>query len=192
MKILPVVLACLLFIGSAPTVAYKSVIDSTILKVHEVDWYADEEVQGHCSGIQIGVRWVLTMSHCIPDGNVDVLVDQRPVRIVKNDPKRDLALLETPEDVKVGGVIDIRKSETHPGETVIAIGYAWDEPIFTLIRTVGRVTDSEIFTDGSFIPGMSGGPVIDTDGKLVGVIWKGYRGDIGGAVSAKVVRAFLK
>jgi serine protease Do len=182
---LTLLLALLLVVPSAPN---KSVIERTIARTAEIDWHQDDEHEGHCTGINVGIRWVLTAEHCIPPKGVDVLVEHRLARVVKTDKRLDLALIATDWDLPI---MELRKNAPAPGEVVLAIGYAWDEPLFVLHRYVGRVVDEAIFTDGTFIPGMSGGPVVDLDGKLVGMIQKGYEGDIGGAISAKLIKEFL-
>jgi serine protease Do len=178
-------LALLLLVPSAPN---KAVIERTALRTAEIDWHQDEEHTGHCTGINVGIRWVLTAEHCIPPKGVDIEVNHLVARVVKTDKDLDLALIQTDWDL---ATIELRKGQTAPGEVVLAIGYAWDEPLIVLHRYVGRVIDEAVFTDGTFIPGMSGGPVVDLDGKLVGMVQRGYEGNIGGAISAKLIKEFL-
>lgn len=190
-KFLPFLLVLALFVGLAP--APERPIQSTIDKTVQVDWVVDKETQGHCTGIQIGIRWVLTMAHCLPEEGIkaDVLVDNEVARVIKQDPEIDLALLGTETNAQ-RGIMEFREGSPDQGEALLAVGFAWDEPIYVLKRFVARVDDDYVYTDGSFIPGMSGGPVVDLNGKLVGIIQKGWPGGVGGAINVKVIKKFLK
>jgi S1-C subfamily serine protease len=94
----------------------------------------------------------------------------------------DLAVLAVP-DLPVDPLKFTMESET--GQSVAVVGYPQDGP---LLRTPGRIRDvqpalgSDIYGDGRVLreilsiraevrPGNSGGPVVDRNGKVVGVVF---------------------
>jgi serine protease DegQ len=135
-----------------------------------------------------GIIWsgeghILTTSHAVEhEGQIQVtLSDGRTVRaeLVGRDPSTDLALLKadasgltalTPaslEGVKVGHLV---LALGHPGRTtratlgiVSALGDSWRT------HAGGRV-DRYLETDADLPPGFSGGPLVDAQGRFLGVL----------------------
>ena len=178
-----------------------SVIERAVSQISDIDWTLDEKRGGHCTGVQIGIRWILTAEHCLPpkDVNVDITANGTPVRVLKRSAELDLAILETPGDA-TNSIMEIRKSPPKLGEEVAAVGLGWGPgnegrviPPMVLRRSIARIgANGYIYTDGSFIPGMSGGPLVDVDGKLIGVVRQGWDEiAIGGVIPAKAVRGFI-
>ena len=127
-----------------------------------------EEVSQRCTGFKVGLKWVITADHCIPpkDVNTDVLVDGRPSHIIRH--KGYLVLLEVPLDDKP--ILQVVKKDPPIGTDVTAIGYAWATSVHVFKRTVAAYEHTWLTIDGPVAPGMSGGPVIDENGKVVGLI----------------------
>jgi S1-C subfamily serine protease len=99
------------------------------------------------------------------------------LRVVSNDETNDLALLQAPGSFKE--VATIRDKAIHPGDTVVAIGYPFHGLLtsdFTV--TTGIVSSlSGVFNDTRYLqisaavqPGNSGGPLLDTNGQIVGMV----------------------
>lgn len=151
-----------------------------------------------------------TATHSTADGTVEVLdppgVEGSETRTIEcpgggvvgsgHDPDRpaDLALLSIP-----GGdfpTLTLADAVPAPGDMVVLTGfprgtvgaYGGAAPWMTF----GAVTSSEepIRLDVPVLPGSDGGPVLDGEGRLVGVA-TGSRGDEGTAVGASRVRALL-
>lgn len=166
-------------------------IDNTLQMSHIIAWDKDDENSGRCTGIQVGIRWVLTAKHCIPpkEFGVDIYVDGKVVRVVKQNDA--FALLQTDEDASM--IIPIRKEPVNVGEELWAVGNAYGLGMHTLHRFVAALDgkSGHVITDGTFIPGMSGGPVVDVNGKLIGVIQSGTA-EVGIACNAKEVLDFIK
>ena len=115
---------------------------------------------------------------CVGDilGN---LTGEAPVklRLVSSDETNDLALLQAPSPFKE--VATIRDKAIHSGDSVVAIGYPFHGLLssdFTV--TTGIVSSlSGIMNDTRFLqisaavqPGNSGGPLLDTSGKIAGMV----------------------
>jgi S1-C subfamily serine protease len=141
----------------------------------------------------------------IPDtGKYKDLCENSACEIIAMDSKRDLALLKfkiTPTGLKS---IKLARKSAEPAETLIAIGIgsAWHSILGC--ATKASFLDSD-FPDGqkiltrvvetsmSLIPGDSGGPLMNEDGELVGVISSVIIGDkpIVNCIDISEVRAFL-
>lgn len=101
-----------------------------------------------------------------------------PAKVVGWDPLLDLALLKTEiEPSFVFGVLD--EADLEPGERVLAIGSpAGLESTVTagIVSAVGRrllQVGNVVQIDAAVNHGNSGGPVVDMDGRLAGVVFAG-------------------
>jgi serine protease Do len=126
--------------------------------------------------------YILTNNHVV-DGADEIIVAlsdrrEREAKIVGTDPLSDLALLKIDEEnlptVKIGSSEDLEA-----GQWVIAIGSPFD---FEMSVTAGIVSATGrslpegsgnyvpfIQTDVAINPGNSGGPLLDLDGRVVGI-----------------------
>lgn len=153
---------------------------STINRVQEslarVSWNGfdseGQEIGGRCTGFSVGIIWVLTAKHCLPEGNEDVFVDGKIARVIKKNDA--LALLEVP--VSKYPILEIRKTRLKIGEPVTTFGYAYGGPdALALRRNVAvycecNFADTDhLIMDNPIAKGMSGGPVIDETGRVVGL-----------------------
>ena len=152
------------------------------------DQYSTEaarRVNGMGTGVVIDGRgYVLTNYHVV-DGVRRIRVTTSNgraliARLVAHDPATDLAVIKIPvtrrmPTINVGSSHDILT-----GETVIAVGnaYGYEHTVTTGIvsaqhRSV-QVNDSQdyhdlIQTDASINPGNSGGPLLNVEGKMIGI-----------------------
>jgi S1-C subfamily serine protease len=99
------------------------------------------------------------------------------LRLVSSDRMNDLALLQAPSPFK--DIATIRDKAVHSGDSVVAIGYPFHGMLtsdFTV--TTGIVSSlSGIRNDTRYLqisaavqPGNSGGPLLDTDGQIIGMV----------------------
>ena len=142
----------------------------------------DTSFDGFGSGVIITEEGlVLTNHHVVKDGKrIEVmLLDGRQfaARDVKSDERSDLAILRIDANEKFPTVEIGESSDLSVGDWVLAIGSPFNlhstvsagiisgknRPLEGLIK--GRVLQ----TDAAVNPGNSGGPLIDLDGKVVGI-----------------------
>ena len=166
-----------------------------------------KRVNGMGTGVVIDERgYILTNFHVV-DGVKKITVttvnrDTYIAQLVSRDAKTDLAIIKIDSRERLP-VIDIgTSSDLMPGETVIAVGNAYGYEhtvtrgiISALHRTV-QVSDAQSYedliqTDASINPGNSGGPLLNIEGKMIGLnvaVRAGAQG-IGFAIPADSVLA---
>ncbi len=147
---------------------------------------------------------IVTNAHVAGVGDIKVtLPDNRtlPASLLINDSSRDLAALSV--DAASLPAVSLGDSEgLEPGNLVVAIGH----PLGMLsVATVGVVIGSGydwpemppskrewIAVDLPLKPGNSGGPLIDTEGHLLGINTMVMGPHFGMAVPVHVIKRFLK
>lgn len=151
-----------------------------------------ESGQGFCTGFMVAPNRILTASHCIENA---VFADGTPTQLIQKDDYYDLAVLST---VSAKHPLRIRVAPTTYDEPLKGIGYGfgWDKPLVTVFRVMipnHKITPeavSGVIMQGQAIGGMSGGPLIDSQGQVVGINLRTYQGTTY-SVGTTVIRAFL-
>jgi len=160
-------------------------------------------VGGEGSGT--GVVWggaglVVTNAHVAPRGaTVDVDMDgiRREARVIAHQPRLDLALIEAP--FARGPFLAIRNSASlRAGELVFAHGHPLgvrDALAMGVVHGVARDARTReprwVVADVRLAPGNSGGPLVDADGRLVGINSMIVNG-LGVAIPAELVQRFVE
>lgn len=131
---------------------------------------------GSCTGFVIDNErdLVLTAAHC--DGP-ELYADLAPAKVRAKDVKNDLMVLH------VEGIdrpaLKLAKAPVKIGEEVASYGYgyAFEEALFRVahISAVDVNIDraSYFVIDAAFVPGQSGGPVVNTKGEVVMIVQLG-------------------
>ena len=160
-------------------------------------------------GTGAGTIWhpdglIVTNAHVVGGHSAEVqLHDGRtlPARLLARDTELDLAALSV--DAHDLPTIDPASGrDLTPGQWVLALGHPWGVAYAAtggvLIARSGHAPDMPalrndwVVTDLHLRPGNSGGPIIDSHGRMLGVstLMNGPR--VGVAVSVEAVKSFLK
>jgi len=144
-----------------------------------------------------GVLYVVTANHVVEDARSAFVTVTRKGgswsgQIVETDASNDLALIRV-QGSPVGAEPlweEPRRSPPSQGDQLILIGSPFGLSGTVTTGIVSRVTKKVIQTDAAANPGNSGGPAIDRQGRVVGVLVSGGGQNINFAV--RIDRACVK
>lgn len=133
---------------------------------------------GHGSAVHIGNGFVVTAAHVV-NGVKSIALHSENGTIYQADvlwinTEYDIAFLKVHTPLSIGSV-PLNCAANFAGQKIKAFGNPSDiEFAYTLGEVVGNAREhgpwkSVVPVDMTIIPGMSGGGVVDTDGKLVGI-----------------------
>jgi serine protease Do len=162
------------------------------------------EVRSGDSASGTGIIWggaglIVTNAHCIRRGaqlHVDAAGKWREAQALAYHPHHDLALLASPN--VSGPLLELRDPETlRPGELVFAHGHPLgirDSLAMGVLHAVTRDRGKKprwIVADVRLAPGNSGGPLVDAEGRLIGINSMVVNG-LGVAVPASLAHQFVE
>jgi serine protease Do len=169
------------------------------------------QVHNGRGGAGSGTIWhpqglIVTNAHVVHGGRIWVrLADKRdlPARLLATDPNHDLAALA----VDAAGLPTIAAGESRtlkPGQLVMAVGHPWGVigaltfGVVIGLETYGHGYPMQpsgrewVVVDIHLRPGNSGGPLLDAQGRLVGINTMVNGPDVGLAVPVHVAKRFLR
>lgn len=178
---------------------YESVIDSVVL----VQVSGSEFGQGEGTGFVYDGTFLVTNDHVV-SGASEISVqfeggEWREAGIVGTDPHSDLAVLDVDDPPESATPLALSDSDATVGQEVVAIGnpLGLDASVSRgIVSGVNRSLPSPtefnisdaIQTDAAVNPGNSGGPLVNLDGGVEGVVFAGGGDNIGFAISAALAR----
>ncbi len=136
--------------------------------------------QGSCTGWILNDHakndkdWIVTAAHC--DGT-DLYADNAPAKVVMKDRKHDLMVLEV-EDLDRPAVKLSGKAPQLAEEILsFGFGYGLEKPMVRIAHisnTSIELPELEggpfVMIDAAYVPGQSGGPVVNAQGEIVSIV----------------------
>lgn len=186
-------LLSLLSLFHTPT--YTEVIDKAQASVVRVTGTLDD-IEYFCTGEVIAPHRVLTAAHCVGD---NMAADGIPVGtgILAYSKYFDLALLDVKTEKPA---LALRRLPIARFEDLSAIGYGWGlshmfalkvNPFLTNMKMPDENPSApEMLAQWGYVGGMSGGPVIDSRGLMVGIVQRTGDG-VGLGVDVLQIEAFI-
>jgi S1-C subfamily serine protease len=142
----------------------------------------DGNVFGSCTGFAINQAkgYFLTASHC--DGEKVRIAGTASFKMFK-DERKDLMVLRA-INLDLGPAIKLAKTDPDIGTAVASIGYGFglEQPMFRLGNIshtrieIEELSGPFVMIDANYVPGQSGGPVLNDQGELVSIVQRGAAG----------------
>lgn len=134
-------------------------------------WAIDAELLNASSSKTTVMTNHHVVEECI-DGKGTITINrlfkkEKPARILFYDEKNDLAVLET--DVELAA-LELSVNPPWPGYWVMAVGSADGYEGSVAFGNVLNLTIDEVLITNNISPGNSGGPLIDNEGRVVGMV----------------------
>lgn len=177
---------CAPLLGASPWTAVADKLQNSIV-------FIQGEGMGGCTGFVIDSikKHVLTAAHC--DAEKNLTADSMfTVRLFK-DERKDLMVLRVTDLDKPS--LKLAQNDPERGEEVASMGYgfAQENPLFRIshISNVRMELDGLsgpfLVIDSDYIGGQSGGPLVNINGEVVGIVQRGASG-FGAGVDSKMLK----
>jgi S1-C subfamily serine protease len=113
-------------------------------------------------------------------------------KVIRTDPGHDIALIRVPH--RIAPPLWQKPTYTPPlvGDELLLVGSPLGYEGSVTSGVVGRVAFNEIQTDAAAYPGISGGPAVDADGNVVGVLSSGEAENLNFAVPINLACSRLR
>ena len=159
-------------------------------------WEGPKVVNYSCTGFQIAPDRIMTAAHCVGE---EMRADGLQVKAVVSNKYYDLAVLQgVRAPMNVRPALEFREKPVDRFEDLVAIGYGFGWNKLSVLKERVYIQNYHVDDDaavgmivqGGYIGGMSGGPVVDQAGHVVGVVQRGNQ-QIGYSVGTTIIKAFL-
>lgn len=175
-KFLTSLALAILFVAStcASPLTPAQVATSTFKSIIQVQMKFNDGSDGACTAFAVRPGgYYLTANHCIQE---ELTIDGKQIHLLRHDAEKDLAFFQY-DTLVPQPPLTIRTRPLDFLEEVLGIGYAYGltEPFVTFAHAeqFAFVPDSGASSgthfEGAFIKGMSGGPIVDMSGQVVGI-----------------------
>jgi len=192
--ILSAILSSLLFVSLealSPWTAVAEKLEKSVVFIEVLN--GTGEKLGSCTGFVINAekKSVLTAAHCAGE---KVLVDGTPTYKLFLDERHDVMVLRASNIDRPA--LTIAKKNPDRGEQVASLGYGFGliDPVFrvTHVSNVNLQIESLaslfVMVDSGFLPGQSGGPVVNIQGEVIAIVQRGSD-SLGLGIGAEVIRS---
>jgi S1-C subfamily serine protease len=177
---LSIVIALALIIGRAPLVAGP---DWSAVSKQVAPSIVYVEGDGGCTGFVIDTarKYVLSAAHCDVEREPKRLwVDRVEGHVVSKDTKKDLLVIEVKDLDPARPALKLASSDPAIQQEVLSVGYGYalERPMFRRVSIADdKMTIAEegiggplLAIDAAFVPGQSGGAVVNADGDVVMIV----------------------
>lgn len=156
---------------------------------------------GGCTAFVINQEkhYLLTAGHCYGDDHTD-WADGVPTDVIYLDNKRDLMVLQAKNIDPTKAALHLAAKNPAIGEEVMSAGYGYalERPFFRQAHiqdNAMKLPDVDggpfISTDTAFVPGQSGGPVVNNAGEVVMIVQRGDGGTTGLGIGVETIRQYV-
>jgi S1-C subfamily serine protease len=197
LRLLAIIFLAFMALGPAPAAKEKTnqelyrIVNASLVIVQVPKTEDPTSSDSTCGGVVVDTfnGRVLTAEHCVVEGR-PVVVDGAPSEIIRKDD--EFALVSIPPTTKPA--IALATREPDYGDDIIGMGFGYGFKTF-MARSVAQLVGGMIGVDGLFAPGMSGGPMVNRQGELVGIVQMNVSGPfytLGVGSGLDRIKAFLK
>lgn len=169
--------------------AYSSAVMAAVEKAGPAVIHVEIAKGGKPAGLGSGLvlasdGMIMTNSHVIA-GAADITVtsadgQRGKARVLGDDPHTDIAILRSDEPLKAPALEFFDSRKLRRGQLAIALGnpLGFEQTVTSGIisalgrsmrSSTGRLIDDVIQTDAALNPGNSGGPLVDAQGRVIGI-----------------------
>lgn len=184
--------AVLLLVTTACTGVEPPEVDAAVFDVALAS--CQQNISNRATAVAIGNGLALTVAHSFDDAQSVTLTPadgpERAAQLVYIDRERDIALLAFAGDTPA--TLEIRSDDDAPADEARIVvqrdGVTVEQPV-QLLRRIAVTLDGDgrrdgIELGGAIDPGDSGAPVIDDEGRIIGLVFASSRGtDTGWAIA---------
>jgi S1-C subfamily serine protease len=136
------------------------------------------DADGTCTGVVIDTnrKYVLAAGHCAPDAQKSIYTDGSIASVIYRENEQDLLILFSPNLDGKKGQLKLAEKDAALGEDVASGGYGYGfwhfrkSNVANPKASVPGLGSPYLVVNSAFVPGQSGGPVVNIKGEIVGVV----------------------